>query len=612
MAFRRNVLFLVLLGVAATCPASPIRASADTVIVNEIPVMRFRTSQDGVPPSGRASIVAKRISNSNGSMRYESKKRQAKLYRGDTLITVINSTEARAQDSTPGSLAATWASKVRNALNLPALRISDNQFRLPPGASRSLRLVGSGAWEATVQSSDPSIVSANRTSEGIDFQTGKPGHATLQVSGGGAVEQISVDVWPYAANFPQTLSATVSGFPAQPETVRGAIEGAVRNQFQTVDQGKWTFTLKQAGEVAAGETQTFNVQVSATAPNSFPRAGTVQVQVRNTPAAKRGEDELWYCNDPENVKQPGPLFSATLKSDKAARLLYHHVNMASQGMFLRIQLVNNSPLPAHVVLIPGDSKPDKDPVLAGLMAGDQYMSQWMTSSGEVVTVPPGSSLPVSLRRMTPGDTVSGLCSLRLLPDGPGSVFVRADAVLPFPTDDKWEAALASPSPWRVVGTLKISPYDTAPSSFSTHIYPNPYKEEAVNYSVGGRYGFVRIGQRPISNHDQSTALDGNFGVVYTIRASVDNPTTTPMNLELVFEASAGYAGGLFVVNGVYSKTHPMPPKGEKQLTRFRLEPGESKKFTILTVPLSGSSYPATLTIRPIQDSSMFSGSGRKE
>jgi hypothetical protein len=89
--------------------------------------------------------------------------------------------------------------------------------------------------------------------------------------------------------------------------------------------------------------------------------------------------------------------------------------------------------------------------------------------------------------------------------------------------------------------------------------------------------------------------------MYTIKASVENPTETATDIELVFEASAGYSGALFVVNGQYKRIPLLQPKAESEVVRFRLEPKATKALTILTLPLSGGSYPATLTIRPVQE-----------
>ena len=127
------------------------------------------------------------------------------------------------------------------------------------------------------------------------------------------------------------------------------------------------------------------------------------------------DEQLWYSNDPESVVRPGALFSSTLKLGSPVRFLYHHINASTDGMYLGVQAINDSDSAAKVMIIPGDSKPDRNPVRAGLKAARSVSAGVdVFGSGEVVTIPAHETLPISLRRLLPGETMSGLCSLRLL------------------------------------------------------------------------------------------------------------------------------------------------------------------------------------------------------
>jgi hypothetical protein len=115
--------------------------------------------------------------------------------------------------------------------------------------------------------------------------------------------------------------------------------------------------------------------------------------------------------------------------------------------------------------------------------------------------------------------------------------------------------------------------------------------------VGGKFAFVRIGQHAIPSLDDRSSLDGNFGVLYSVRTRLSNPTVESQMVELAFEASAGYSAGLFVIDGVKLVLPRILSKQELQVKRIRLAPGETRILNLLTIPLSGSSYPATLTMR---------------
>jgi hypothetical protein len=194
--------------------------------------------------------------------------------------------------------------------------------------------------------------------------------------------------------------------------------------------------------------------------------------------------------------------------------------------------------------------------------------------------------------------MSGLCYLRLLPGGPSDLLFRMDSMPPYDGGPKTAAALTIPTPWRRQPPRSLDYEGSVSLELSNHIYPSPFRNESVDYSVGGRHGFIRIGQRPIPRPD-GKGLDGNFGVFYNIEARVENPQTDSADIEVVFEASAGYSGALFVLNGEVRRTPLLQPKEEAQIMRVRLQPGEKRQLTMMTVPLSGSSYPATIVVRPV-------------
>jgi hypothetical protein len=603
LAYKSVLVFIALAVLAGTSLATSVRADGATLLVNEVPVLTLRTAPANATPSARAANLAAalRAMPSINPVSVQKTRTDHRIIAGGKTVLIIDAREASAQGSTTAALATQWSQRLRSALILPPLRVSETYVRLGGGATRTIALTGSRAHEAVVESADEQVVVARKSGGSIVVTATGVGSTNVVVGVAGAMLTIEVEVRPYAANFPQTLTATVTGNPATIETVQGAVAGAVRNQMQSMPMSELAVSAIPTAQLAPGESRSFTVKVAATAPEAMPRDGTVTVSVRNLSMQHRRETHLWYCNDPENVFHPGPLFNAALRVDQPARLLYHHMNAGRNPLFINVQVVNNSDTGARVLLIPGDSKPDKNPVLVGLLAADQFVKNWVRFSGEVLEIPPRSALPVSIRRVYPGQTMSGLAYLRLLEGGPEQLTVRTDALVPFGTDARWGAALASSTPWREVGVRRLSAFEAVLAPMTDHVYPDPFREETFSYEVGGRYGFLRIGQRPIARKYEGKALDGNFGVVYNIRANAANPTDQAIDVEVVFEASAGYSGALFFVNEEYKRTPLLQPKAEYQIARFRLGPSESRNLRITTVPLSGSSYPSTLTMRPVRD-----------
>lgn len=78
---------------------------------------------------------------------------------------------------------------------------------------------------------------------------------------------------------------------------------------------------------------------------------------------------------------------------------------------------------------------------------------------------------------------------------------------------------------------------------------------------------------------------------------MSNPTEKPTDVEVVFEASAGYSGAVFVVNNQLQRAPVIQSKAEYVVRKVTLPAGATQELTLMTVPLSGSSYPALFTVR---------------
>ena len=570
-------------------------AKGSELWVNGVRVARFVAPVGAMSASNRAELAASRLAGAGAAWA----KGPYVFVDGEPVYAVAVG-DAKAAGMTPDALASQWAKTLQAALKIKPLEVEDGYVALPMGGIKGLRLKGVEAAKAAFRTNNASVATVARTIRGVVVHATGVGHTTITIQGATAMESVDVTVKPVAATLPKALSVEVTGAPSVGSTVQGAIEGALKNGLAGNPGVRWKIGPVRSRSVESGQSLTVPVRVSAEAPEAYPVTGFVNVRVKNVPLSRVQDVNLWYSNDPETVKRPGGLFAASVKRGEAARLLYHHMNGMPSTLFLRVQAVNESDLPARVALTPGDGTPDKNPVKAGLDAAGQYMKGFVTGSAEIVTIPPHGSLPICLRRLAQNETASGLCSIRLV-DGPETLLVRTDAFPPFPLDERWTAALFSSTPWREVGANPMTDYDRAPMEASLHIYPSPYKTESVDYEVGGRFGFVRLGQRPIQRADLGGGLDGNFGVLYTIKTKLENPTQTATDVEVVFEASAGYAGGLFVVNGRTVTINQLSPKTEGQVMRVRLAPGQTQSFDIITLPLSGSAYPATLTIRPVME-----------
>jgi hypothetical protein len=585
---RKFCAVMVTLLTAIAALAIDVRAVGGTVYVNLAPVMNL-----GTPKRATEVADAFRKAPSLTPVSAQSLGDDARLTAGKLALRVT-AADGRAAEKTAIQLANEWASRLKDALKLPALLVPSRSLQVGPGSEQFFSIQGTEAGNVTVSTSNPKVAVVTRTALGMRVRGIQQGSTTVKIRGASSLLSALVQVLPAAARFPQSISATVVGEPSSVDTIINAIKTNAQMQMKMAAGADVDVVEAKITPLAQGASTTVQAKVRVSAPNAVATEGLITVKVTNLSVAQRREGELWYCNYPENIMGPGNLFAAELKEKTASRMLYHHSNVTSDPMVVQVVATNIYDVPARVVIIPGDGAPNKDPVRVGLEAGERFVRNWMTGSGEVITIPPRSSVPIAMRRLAPAETMSGLCYLRILPGGPGKVLVRTDAVDPKFMDAGWLAAANIATPWSKAGARKIGTSYQLPQ-LSQHIYEEPFKQLDSTYQVGGRFAFVWVGQAPINGENQ---LDGNFGVMYTVKAHLENPTDRPVEIEVVFEASAGYSGAVFVVNSQFQKAPLLQSKAEYVVRKITVAAGASQDMTIMTVPLSGSSYPALLTIRP--------------
>ncbi len=604
MGWGRKLAIWVCLCLPVLALAGNVHAMGSTLIVNEVPVLTFRTRNAGATPAARAANAAKVLASgvTHSQIKVISGKKDAKIMAAGQVLARVTSAEAKAQGSDPSALASRWASQIRSAMMLPAIVMGTTEVRMPAGASRQLKVTGSAARSFVLTNSDPQVVSVRREGNQIMIKTLRKGNAMVKATAGKEQAAFQVSVLPYAATLPQRLVAEVAGVPASASTVRGALRSTLQTKLKATNGSTVEWGSLKGSALGPGKTASYIVPIKVSAPNAYPIEGNVEISVRNSGAALKPETELWYCNQPENLTGTGLLFAAALEPDEAARLLYHHLNASPVPLVVQGVLQNVSDRPAKVMIIAGDGEPDRDPVRTGAEAGEKFVRAYVNGSGEVVEIPAQSAIPIALRRLAPGQTISGLCYLRCMSSDAGAVFFRAEAVNPTTIDAKWMASANSGFPWQVAGARPLSKYELSPVSLSEHVFPQPFKVVQADYSVGGPFTFIRIGQKPISSSNDQMSLDGNFGVVYTVRSTVSNPTEKLTEVDMIFEASAGYSSAIFVLNGKVERSPMLQSKQEFLIRRLRLAPGQTMKIVTQTIPLSGSSYPATITFRPSRGS----------
>ncbi|MFN7172294.1 MAG: hypothetical protein ACK4P3_05865 [Fimbriimonadaceae bacterium] len=610
------LLILALLSMlAAMAAATEVSAKEEAVMVNSIVVMRFRSEAGGLTPAQRAEIAAERLRSVDISrLTQQTQGEGVAIVSSGIRVATVFPADAIAARTTQQALANSWIQAIQAAAGITGravttsasrspvqapgpLRSSVETINLAPGQSQSFAINGANADGIQISVSAPEIIQVTRQGNIIQVRALSPGQARIMFANADSLVVVTVLVRRMATTLPQSLTADVTGFPATADTVRGAVEGAILSGLKAEVGAAIEIGNFFAREIRPDQSLLFDVPVRVSAEASTPVQGIARVTVTNIGIQKQPEQYLWFCNNPESIRQVGPLFSSRLNSGEAVRMLYHHKNAMNTPLVVQVQAVNNSDRTARILITSGDSPPREDPTSAGAIAAEMYMKNYLKGSAEVIDIPPGQSVPLAFRRLTPQQVMSGLFSVQLVQGSANSILVRADAKGSESITTAWATSVSSSQPWRLTGPRNATYADRTPTAVSPHIYPSPFIDFMITYRAGSRERIARIGERPIPCGNGDHILRGNFGVLYNVQFRLENPLNEPKTVEMIFESSAGYGGGLFAFENTVIRTPMLQPKQQRLLRTYNLPPRSVQVVDMRTIPLSGRSYPISIILR---------------
>jgi hypothetical protein len=520
---------------------------------------------------------------------------EARLIAKGKVLATATATEAKASSlGKPSSLAESWASSLRRALAIPGISLSDTGQVVPWMEKRTLKFSGAARGPVTIQRQSgpgsPVEVTVDLATSTITLLGKSIGRDIVVVSREGASDKLTVAVQPYAAMLlaPQPVMLTGSG--VEGEKVSRLVLASARASVQPLKGASFTIETEPTAvpPPAQGKSLTVPIAITASGPDMLPLRQTLKIPVISRSLPKAETNALLFSNNPERIKEPQTLFVTRL-SMGTARLLYHHLNNTGQNLWFVAELVNDSDTPTRVQVLGGDAGPVRDTVWVGYRAASDFMSAFSSDSGMVVEIPAHSRMALQTIRLPNDLTISGLFQLRLLSgsaplvrvgaDIPGSATTLGEILVPTPLSDTLQTQL------REVDRQ------------SSHVYPKPSVSLTAKHSVGGRWGFFSVGRSPISATDSSQVLEGNYGVFYDIQLTLDNPTSAPADVRLIFEPAGGMAGAVFLIDGQRKEIPQTNMPTETILATFRLAPGARKTIPVRTLPLSGSNYPINLIVK---------------
>ena len=594
------------------------RGSIARLSVNDRPIATLRVAAGGLTPVQRALSVKSRLTGlveaglSSTEIGITPAGGQAWQIRARGLpLLLVTPRDAASEHQAAKTLAGVWARALKSRLADVPLTLSARQVVVPVSETRYVLVGGAArAGDVSLTGQDGRVGAAvyNVHSRRIVLRGVGPGQTQITAAASGVSLPLTVTVARLAAQVEPRVTVRVTGQPSAPAAlIREAVYFGLKRAL-TAEEGAQVRLLRAPGPaqpLRPGASLTFRLPLRVAGAGLLPVEAAPLITVVNRPLAAASAAALFYSNNPEQVRHGQSLFTGRLASSAPARLDYHHQNRTGRPLIFHVDALNTSDRPISLQLIAGVAEPELDTVQIGRRAGAAFLDSLDHGTGLVLSVPPHSRLPLVVQRFGPNLTVSGLLQVRQLSGPPGAASLQVLA------DEDREALAASPAHFALAVAETDSPRQvTAPAAFrssgpggaaSPFIFGPPLVALSGAYAVGGKWEHLPLGTgESLHSADHSQRLWGNYGVSYYVTLALSNPTGAARTVGLYFAPEAGLAAGVFQIRGApVLQFDPLSPPYEKELTRVRLAPGESRILRLRTILLNGSAYPASLTVHAL-------------
>ncbi|HET8999877.1 MAG TPA: hypothetical protein VFP86_09550 [bacterium] len=300
-----------------------------------------------------------------------------------------------------------------------------------------------------------------------------------------------------------------------------------------------------------------------------------------TAASWSNTQRLLVSNSPETVAFSTLLFSATLSTAEAVRLVYHHQNGATaRRMMVTVALSNPTSKRAAVWVTGGEPNAGADELVIGHAAARDFLMQYWRHEAFLFSIPAHTTSPLVVHALAPGEIASGLMQVAPVEDAALGlqVIARMEGDLDPPTGSDY-----LPLPDRL---------------HQRGAFEQPEVERVRDYVVGGPFAMMALGGEQDLVRERATgdALQGNYGVIYTFQIRIHNATPMPATVTLVMHAVAGQAGGMFRIDERIVDVPRVPAGGVLPVAMVRVAPSENRLLVVSTMPESGANYPVLLTL----------------
>lgn len=324
----------------------------------------------------------------------------------------------------------------------------------------------------------------------------------------------------------------------------------------------------QAQELAPGETFT-------TASGDTIRNVTVPI----LPA-----EVLYFSDHPERVACPGRLFDGGLIPLKPVRFQIYHEGGCEEALALKAYIINKGSTTAKVHIIEGSGGPDPDYFPAGHDNNINFLNAFTKGEGRIYQIAPSERAEILTKPLPYLEVISATQQITLLEGRAELVFCALDS----PDSDPSLNLLSKEDDVHARGT-----------------YPEAYHYGEFFWDITKPENFIAIGATRQDNITGTTELRGDYGVLYELDITLENPAEKA-NVEVLFNPRGGKATftGLAYIDGKPSlwEIKDQIEAFERVLIASIEMPACSKRsIKLLTIPEGASNYPVRLVFHKVPD-----------
>lgn len=310
----------------------------------------------------------------------------------------------------------------------------------------------------------------------------------------------------------------------------------------------------------------------------------VEVRVSNLVVEDMVRDGMFFAsNSPEEIHRDGSLLSGRLDPFVPVRIFVHHKNASEKNLHFACVLYNSSSEAAQVHLIEGPVSVSKNEIRTGHFAAMTFFRNSVSRTGTFISIPPNDPHPLFRKEFPPGHSISYIGELTLM--SAASVGFSIRTMYSYHAD---AAYLRRHSPTEIA-----RPHG---------VFPTRVIETRDEYTIGDRWLYVPVGDRPIESINLQDRLHGNYGILHEIVVEVTNPSSRREKLKVHIRPSGGPASASIIVEDEFIEVPYAKSSEVKFLKAIPVNPREVRLVRVLTMPEPGSYYPIHMVFgsRPIK------------